>query len=63
MSATIGGLAASIVSVESPQAGMVRIGVRMPSNSPTGNAVPVMLKIGSGTSQPGVTLAVRAAAP
>ena len=62
MSATIGGLAASIVSVESPQAGMVRIGVRVPSNSPTGNAVPVMLKIGSATSQPGVTLAVRAAA-
>ena len=39
--------------------GLLQVNVRVPVNAPSGNAVPVVLTVGSASSQPGVTLAVR----
>jgi len=39
-------------------AGMLQVNVRVPGNAPSGN-VPVMLIVGSASSQPGVTVAVK----
>lgn len=39
--------------------GLLQINVLVPSNAPTGAAVPIFVRIGTATSQAGVTLAVR----
>lgn len=39
--------------------GIVQINVRVPETTPTGKAVPLLLKVGSATSQAGVTLNVK----
>lgn len=40
-------------------AGLVQVNVRVPSNVTSGNAVPVLLRVGSLESPAGVTMAVR----
>jgi len=40
-------------------AGVMQVNVRVPSGIKTGSAIPVVLKIGTASSQPGVTLAVQ----
>ncbi len=40
-------------------AGVLMVRAEVPADTPTGNAVPVVLTIGGVSSQPGVTLAVR----
>jgi trimeric autotransporter adhesin len=40
-------------------AGLMQINAVVPNGIQTGNAVPVMLKVGDASSQPGVTIAVR----
>ena len=40
-------------------AGLMQINVQIPSGIQTGNAVPVVVQVGSVSSQPGVTIAVR----
>ena len=40
-------------------AGVMQVNVRVPVEAPSGNAVPVSIKIGDVFSPPGVTLAVR----
>jgi uncharacterized protein (TIGR03437 family) len=37
----------------------MQVNVRVPSGIKTGSAIPVVLKIGTASSQPGVTLAVQ----
>lgn len=39
-------------------AGMLQVNVQIPPNAPSGN-VPVMLQVGSASSQPGVTIAIQ----
>ncbi len=39
--------------------GLLQVNVRVPEGAPSGNAVPVMLTVGTASSQPGVTMAVR----
>jgi uncharacterized protein (TIGR03437 family) len=39
--------------------GVMQVNVRIPAGVPTGPAVPVTLQVGSQTSQPGVTVAIR----
>lgn len=39
--------------------GIVQINVRVPETTPTGKAVPILLKVGNATSQAGVTLNVK----
>jgi len=61
-SATIGGLAAKVdYCGEAPgfTAGVVQVNVLVPESVAPGNAVPVTVTIGGGTSQAGVTLAVQ----
>jgi endo-1,4-beta-xylanase len=38
--------------------GVNQVNVRVPMNAPTGNAVPLLVKVGTATSQPGVTVAI-----
>jgi uncharacterized protein (TIGR03437 family) len=60
VSATIGGVATTVGYAGGDNGlapGMIRLDVAVPANV-TGNAVPVVVKIGSATSQPGVTIAV-----
>jgi uncharacterized protein (TIGR03437 family) len=40
--------------------GVIQINLRIPSASPSGNAVPIILSIGDSTSQPGITVAIGA---
>ncbi len=39
--------------------GLLQVNVRVPENAPSGNAVPVALTVGTASSQPGVTMAVK----
>jgi uncharacterized protein (TIGR03437 family) len=39
--------------------GVTQVNLRVPSGSPTGAAVPLVLRVGESSSQPGITLAVR----
>lgn len=62
VTATIGGINAPVTySGGAPGlvAGVVQINVRVPSNAPTSNSVPVVIKIGNAQTQANVTLAVR----
>lgn len=61
ISVTIGGAAADVTYAGVAPGfytGMLQINVRVPGNAPTGN-VPLMLTVGSSTSQSGVTVAVK----
>ncbi len=61
VTATIGGVSAGVDYAGGDTGlppGMIRIDVGVP-NGVTGNAVPVVIKIGSVSSQPGVTIAVK----
>jgi uncharacterized protein (TIGR03437 family) len=40
-------------------AAVMQVNVRVPAGIKTGSAIPVVLTIGTGSSQPGVTLAVQ----
>jgi uncharacterized protein (TIGR03437 family) len=40
-------------------AGVIQVNARIPAQAPSGDAVPVTIKIGSAESQAGVTLAIR----
>ncbi len=56
---TIGGLEAEVVyagAAPTFAAGLMQINVRVPDAAPKGAAVPVVLNIGNGASQPGVTI-------
>ena len=62
VSAQIGALAASVISAGGQPgnvAGSLMIKVQIPANLTAGSAVPVMVKIGSASSQAGVTIAVQ----
>ncbi len=62
LSVTIGGIAASIIGAVSPVGsvpGLLQVNVSVPSNAPSGAAVPVLVNLGGVDSQPGVTLAIR----
>jgi uncharacterized protein (TIGR03437 family) len=59
---TIGGQAASVVGASSPAGsvpGLLQLNVTIPTNAPTGAAVPVVVSIGGVDSQPGVTIGIR----
>lgn len=62
VSVTIGGIAASVAGAVSPPGsvpGLLQVNVTVPSNAPTGAAVPVLVNIGGVDSQSGVTMAIR----
>jgi len=40
-------------------AAVMQVNVRVPAGIKTGSAVPIVLKVGTASSQPGVTLAVQ----
>jgi len=61
VTATIGGVNAKVTYAGGDNGlrpGMIRIDVSVPTGV-SGNAVPVVIKIGSVSSQPGVTIAVK----
>ena len=55
---TIGGQSAILTSTKKI-AGVVQIGVKVPSGIQTGSVVPVVVQVGNTSSQAGVTIAVR----
>ena len=57
----VGGVSAEIVfSGQAPfTAGVIQVNARLAAGTPTGDAVPVVLRIGEHESQPGVTAAIR----
>jgi uncharacterized protein (TIGR03437 family) len=60
--AQIGGLAADVVYAGGSPGlveGVIQINLRIPSASPTGDAVPLILSVGNSTSQPNITLAIQ----
>jgi uncharacterized protein (TIGR03437 family) len=62
VTATIGGITAEILyagSAPGMPAGLIQINARIPAGVPVGAAAPVVLTIGSATSQSGVTVFVR----
>jgi uncharacterized protein (TIGR03437 family) len=62
VSVTIGGIAASVVAALSPPGsvpGLLQVNVSIPSNAPSGAAVPVIVNVGGVDSQPGVTMAIK----
>ncbi|MBM3760795.1 MAG: hypothetical protein FJW36_11170 [Acidobacteria bacterium] len=62
VSATVGGIAASIISAVSPPfsvPGLLQINLSIPSNAPAGAAVPVIVNVGGVDSQSGVTMAIK----
>jgi uncharacterized protein (TIGR03437 family) len=62
VSVEIGGQAATVIAAVAPPGsvpGILQINVTVPANSATGNNVPVVVTIGTVTTQPGVTMAVR----
>jgi uncharacterized protein (TIGR03437 family) len=62
ISVTIGGQTAKVIyagGAPGEVAGLMQINVQVPSGVQTGNAVPVLVKVGGVSSQGGVTIAVR----
>jgi len=62
VSVTIGGTPAEVAyagSAPGMVVGLLQINVKIPPGAPSGNAVPVGVTIGGGSSQAGVTLAIR----
>jgi uncharacterized protein (TIGR03437 family) len=62
VSVTIGGQTVTPAyagGVSGSVAGLMQVNVQIPSGIQTGSAVPVLLKVGNGSSQAGVTIAVR----
>jgi uncharacterized protein (TIGR03437 family) len=62
VSVTIGGQTAQIMyagGAPGEVAGLMQINVRVPAGVQTGNAVPVLVKVGDVSSQGGVTIAIR----
>ena len=62
VSVQIGGFGAEVLGADAgpePIAGVVRIKFRIPANVAPGYATPVVLTVGTVSSQPGVTLAVQ----
>jgi uncharacterized protein (TIGR03437 family) len=57
----VGGMPAEIVfSGQAPfTAGVIQVNARSAAGTPTGDTVPVVLRIGEHESQPGVTAAIR----
>jgi uncharacterized protein (TIGR03437 family) len=65
VSVTVGGRSADVVYAGgAPEfvAGLLQVNARVPLDAPVGPAIPVVLTIGTANSQPGVTMAVSAAA-
>jgi uncharacterized protein (TIGR03437 family) len=61
VSVEIGGVAADVLyagAAPTLVAGLLQVNVRIPANAPSGSA-PVLLHVGNGTSQAGVTLAIQ----
>ena len=60
VSLTIGGLAAEVLFAGSAPgfAGLLQVNARIPPGVGPGAAVPVLLRVGGASSQPGVTVAV-----
>jgi uncharacterized protein (TIGR03437 family) len=62
VSATVGGIPAAVEyagSAPGMAAGIAQINVRIPPDAPSGVEVPIVITIGSASSQSGVTLAVQ----
>lgn len=63
VSATVEGLSAAVVtggSTVATQPGVAALAIRIPTNIPTGNLIPVVVSIGGISSQTGVTIAISA---
>ena len=61
VTATIGGRTATVRYAGGAQnlvAGVIQVNVEIPAGVTAGNAVPVVVQVGTNSSQPGVTLAV-----
>lgn len=62
VSVTVGGIAAGVIGAVSPAGsvpGLLQINISIPSNAPTGAAVPVRVNIGGVDTQSGVTMAIK----
>lgn len=62
VSVTVGGIAASVIGAISPIGsvpGLLQVNISIPSNAPTGAAVPVIVNVGGVDSQSGVTMAIK----
>ena len=62
VTATINGIDATVVYAGSAPgfvSGAMQVNVRIPDNAPTGAAVPLVVKIGTASTQPGVTIAIQ----
>jgi uncharacterized protein (TIGR03437 family) len=62
VSATVGGVPASVLfagTAPGGVAGFFQVNVLIPPNAPTGPAVPIVITVGTASSQPGVTVAIK----
>jgi uncharacterized protein (TIGR03437 family) len=62
VTATVGGQNATVIyagGAPGEVAGLMQTNVQIPAGIATGNSVPVVLRVGSASSQSGVTIAVR----
>lgn len=62
VTATINGIEATVVYAGSAPtliSGAMQVNIRIPDNAPTGAAVPLVVRVGTASSQPGVTISVQ----
>ena len=62
VTATIGGVPAQVLyagGATGMVAGAIQVNILVPAGAPSGPSVPIVITIGTATSQPGVTVAIQ----